>query len=445
MPPRTSRLLLLASILAALAAGAPGCRRTPTIHAPPPGGSQRDASVAGDAPVSRARASWEMIAAPAGAPAGDRDPARGSAVGRHLLALHPTRPWIASYDPCERRWQEHAGLTPERRRLPAIALDPTHAALCCGPPDRSGVILDVGAAAPRELPSMPQTPWPGRASEVVVDGLLVPIDKRFHLREGAWRVIPFDDAVYQASGQQGSAVASSGAHVIVFSGGRFEPGRGEVLAVGGAIFDAWKDRWRTLPSAGAPAPRRDALALWAGRDFLIYGGLGAASGGASPTPLSDGGRFDPATDRWRSVAPGPALRGPLGGVLAGDVVLVWDAERVGVYDLASDRWREVAMPARVPVQDRVAGHGRLAVVTADAAYLFDPERLRWSETPLPEALRGRHDRVQVMTSSHLVIWGGKRNTASGGCEDPPPDQGCDPWVETRGEADGAALRLGECR
>ncbi|MCB9702844.1 MAG: hypothetical protein H6711_13190 [Myxococcales bacterium] len=34
MPPRTSRLLLLASILAALAAGAPACRRTPTIHAP---------------------------------------------------------------------------------------------------------------------------------------------------------------------------------------------------------------------------------------------------------------------------------------------------------------------------------------------------------------------------------------------------------------------------
>lgn len=426
---RHSTRLLLPSLFAAVLADAPGCR-TSTLRAP--------------TPASRARGSWEPIAAPPGAPTGDRDSARGIAVGRHLLALHPTRTFVASYDPCERRWQAHEGLTPEQRRLPAIALDPSHAALCCGPPDRSGVLIDVHSAAPRAIPSMPQTPWPGRPSEVVLDGLLVPTDKRFHLREGAWRALPFDDAIYRANGQQGSAIASSGAHVIVFSGGRFEPSHGEVLAPGGALFDASKDRWRPLPLAGAPAPRQDAIALWTGRDFLIYAGRGATHAGAS-APLRDGGRYDPTTDSWRPITPGPELTGPLAGILARDAALIWNGERVAVYDIAEDRWREVAMPARVPVQDRIAGHGRLALLTDTAAFIFDPVGLRWSESQLPAALRGRHDRVQVMSASHLIVWGGRRNAASGGCEDPPPNQGCDPWVETRAETDGAALRLGECR
>jgi hypothetical protein len=428
----------------------PLARSGSSAFAPPPRGTDVRATVAGGgsapspAPViTRGRGKWKRIAPPG--PLVDPEAMRGLAVGRELLAHHPVSGWLGSYDPCREEWEPHRAIPQPLRRVPPLALDATHAAFCCGPPDRSGVLVDVTASEPRAISSMPQTPWPGRTSQPLADGFLVPTDKRFVMRTGEWRVIAFDDAIYEATGQQGSAVASSGAHVLVWGGERFDSGSGAtVLYGGGAVFDARKDAWRLVASAGAPSPRRDAAIVWTGRELFVYGGQGSAADGTRVT-LTDGGRYDPATDRWQSVRGGPLLEGPVAGTVAGDTVILWDATRGAAHELRTGSWREFGLPARVPVQNRPFGHGRVAVVTDAEAFVLDPARLDWARTELPASLRGRDQRVHAMTSTHLVVWGGQRITSTGGCENVPPGQGCDPAVTTEPLHDGAALALGSCR
>lgn len=375
-----------------------------------------------------------------------REPARGLAVGRELLGHHPTDGWLASYDPCTKKWQQHEDLPQPLRRVPPLAVDATHASFCCGPPDVSGLLVDVGATKPRAIPPMPRTPYPGRTHQVLADGFLVPTDKRFVTRTSTWRVVAFDDAVYEAAGRQGSAWTSGGMFALVFGGGGYDAAAGgNVLAPGGAVFDGRKDAWRMVSDAGAPSPRMEAAAVWTGAELLVYGGQGKAADGTTMVTLTDGGRYDPLRDRWTAIRGGPVFEGQVDAMVAGDTVLLWDAWRGAAYDLRRGTWRELGLPAKVAIQDRPFGHGRMAVVTDAEAFVLDPATLAWGRTALPKALQGRYDRVQVMTSSHLVVWAGQRNVSSGGCENPPPDVGCDPWVETKPSFDGAALALGSCR
>lgn len=400
--------------------------------------------LAGCSPAVRPGPSWKHVAAPGEVPV-DREASRGLAVGRELLAHHPASGWLASYDPCREEWQPHASLPQSLRGVTPLALDATHAAFCCGPPDRSGVLVDVTATAPQAIPSLPKTPWPGRESQVLADGFLVPIDKRYAMSTRQWRVIAFDDAIYAATGQQGSAVASSGMHVLVWGGERQDPGTGATtLLAGGAVFDARTDAWKLVATTAAPSPRRDAAIVWTGKELFVYGGQGMAADDTRVT-LDDGGRYDPVTDRWQPVRGGPRLEGPVAGTVAGDTVLLWDASRGVAHELRTGRWREFGLPAAVPEQNRPFGHGRVAVITDAEAFVLDPGGLAWARTELPVPLRGRNQRVHAMTSTHLVVWGGERVTGAGGCENPTPGQGCDPAVTTEPIHDGAALMLGSCR
>jgi hypothetical protein len=273
----------------------------------------------------------------------------------------------------------------------------------------------------------------------------VPTDKRFVTRSATWRVIAFDDEIYRAAGQQGSAVASGGTHVLTWGGNQWDDDKGAAVPYpGGAVFDARKDVWRAVASRGAPSPRHDAAVVWTGAEFFVYGGQGLGADGAS-VALTDGGRYDPATDRWQRVSGGPVLEGPVTGLVTDGTVILWDQHRGAAYELRTGRWRELGLPAAVAIQDRPFGSGRVAVLTDTDAFVLDPATLSWAQLALPKALRGRNQRVQVMTSSHLIVWGGERITGSGGCENPPPNQGCDPVVTTKPGLDGAVLALGSCR
>lgn len=428
---RRSRARALALALACLAACARG--EPPPTRAPPPPLDPVTSSTptSPGARVVPGRARWIDIPAPANVPA-DREPARALALGRGLLAFHPQSPWLAAFDACERRWRPLDPLPQGLARVAPVVLDEQRAAFCCGPPERRGALVDL-AAGVSAIPSIPLTPYPGRAPVALREGLLIPTDKRYDVRARAWRVLPFTPEIQAATAQQGSAIASSGAHVLIWGGQQ-----GGVVAPGGALFDLARGGWRLVSRTGAPSPRSDAVALWTGRDFFVYGGeLRGAQ-------LADGGRYDPAADRWQPLA-GPRFGGPLAATLAGAQVLVWDGARGGAYDLRTGRWREFIVPAPSVIQDRPQGHGGLAVVTAKDAFVLDPERLEWARTPLPPALVGRNRRVHVLTRSHLIVWGGERVLSSGGCENPPPDVGCDPHVETQGLYDGAALPLAPCR
>ncbi len=366
-------------------------------------------------------------------------------MGRSLLAHHRSSGWVASYDPCTRKWRAHEPVRREMVRADVLVVDDTHVAFCCGPPDRSGLMYDVGRTKPATIAPVPSTPNPGRRRRALDHGFLTPTDKRFDSRTGRWTIIPFDDAIREAVGRQDSAIGN-GAHWVLTWGGRgTDPSTGTVqLYPGGALFDGSSNTWRLVSTTGSPGPRFGGVTVWTGSEMFVYGGQGQLADGRF-VPRNDGGRYDPSADRWTAIAPGPVFEGPIAGTVAGRTVLVWDAVRGGAFDLDRGRWREFGLPAKVPVQSRPFGHGRLAVVTREEAFVLDPETLRWGRSTLPSALQGRNQRVDVMTSSHLVVWGGERIVSTGGCEDAPPDVGCDPFTETKVALDGAALAVGSCR
>ncbi len=401
-------------------------------------------SPAPPASIAPGRGRWRPIPK-APDPRSSRQPAVGLAVGRHALAYQRDTGWAASYDPCAARWRAHDPIRSELARAQPVAIDDAQAAFCCAPPDRSGLLVDPRQRAGRRIPPTPKTPYPGRHKQALPDGLLIPTDKRLHVSRGRWVTMPYDETIFPAVAQQSSAVASGGDFFLSWGGGRASGGPYE-LYPGGAVFEARRDRWRLVATAGAPSPRRDAVAVWTGGEFFVYGGEAVVDGRGAGT-LIDGGRYDPARDVWRAVAPGPGFAGPVQGVAQGGVVYLWDAERGGAYDLQRERWQLFGVPAKVPAQRRLAGHGRVAVITDTRAFVLDPaaDGLRWREHALPRSVQGRDRRVELLTRAHLVIWGGERVTGGGGCDNVPRGQGCDPYTETRVLHDGAALALAPCR
>ena len=70
-------------------------------------------------------------------------------------------------------------------------------------------------------------------------------------------------------------------------------------------YDTATDTWRTLPRPPTNAGR---LAVWTGKELVGWGG------GCCGDAFSDGAAFNPATNRWRKLAPSPLAgsQGPVG-------------------------------------------------------------------------------------------------------------------------------------
>jgi hypothetical protein len=62
---------------------------------------------------------------------------------------------------------------------------------------------------------------------------------------------------------------------------------GGASSPGGGIYDPTTDAWAPMATAGQPASRDNHLALWSGRELLVWGGL------VGEGDSTDGGRFSP--------------------------------------------------------------------------------------------------------------------------------------------------------
>jgi hypothetical protein len=163
----------------------------------------------------------------------------------------------------------------------------------------------------------------------------------------------------------------------------------------GSVSRLAAGRWSELPRAPI-APRLDASVVWTGRELLVWGG---ASGDQGEDLRSDGAGYDPATGRWRLLAPAP-LSGRQGqaAVWTGREMVVW-----GGYDDVSAH------------DFRVAGDG--------AAY--DASSNMWRLLP-PAPLSARTNSIAVWTGRDVVLLGGQpavltdslRSFADGAAYDP---------------------------
>lgn len=140
----------------------------------------------------------------------------------------------------------------------------------------------------------------------------------------------------------------------------------------GAAYNPATDSWRELPGSGAERNELSA-AVWTGQEMVVSL-TSVASIGLPSGPVAVGLAYDPATNRWRDIASSPlSVREQTAWTWTGHELVVWGgitftSGRATVadgaaYDPATDRWRLLA-PA--PLSSRfmatMAWTGRLAIV-----------------------------------------------------------------------------------
>lgn len=277
---------------------------------------------------------WRTLSPPHG-PTGSYEGATSAVwTGREVLVVGPFT--TLAYEPAANRW----------RRLPK---GPS-----LGAP--SGLLVWTG----REMLT-----WGGGCcGDVSSEGFA------FAPATGAWRRLP----KAPVPGQQRPLGAWTGKELVILPG-RDPDGK----PTGGAAYDPVRNTWRQI--ASPPQERMGSAVVWDGREVLVVGGWGPADAKTGfrklvSIPLA----YDPATNRWRTLAPmdgGRYGRLDAGAVWTGSRLLLWGGE-------TQARRQEVLAP-----------HG----------LAFDPARNAWSALP-GAPLNGRVGPAAAWTGTALLVWGG---------------------------------------
>ena len=252
-------------------------------------------------------------------------------------------------------------------------------------------------------------------------------------------------------------IASAGApserriHAAVWTGSEMidwgGEGQSEWLKSGGRYNPA-TDHWTPTTETGAPAGSRNHTAVWTGSEMIVWGGGGGVYGSLSP--LRSGGRYNPATDSWRSMneAGAPSARWEHTAVWTGSRMLVWGGSGVepysnsgGRYDPTTDTWLGMSRGANVPAIRSVhtaLWTGNVMIVWGGSAYgdlfatggLYNPATDAWAPTASLHAPEGRQYHAAIWTGTEMILWGGGFFTQgsfdSGGRYDPATDR----WTPT---------------
>ena len=218
-----------------------------------------------------------------------------------------------------------------------------------------------------------------------------------------------------------NAAAWTGTEMIIWGG---ESTNGSTLNTG-ARYDPMTDTWTPMSTVNAPSPRRDMAYVWTGTEFIVWGGIEALSGGPI---LTDGARYDPATDTWTPMADGDA-RGDTGPVTAwtGNEVIVWNGglpsyiddngfpvktATLRLYDPVTDSWRatsNLCEPYLGAGELQAHWTGSRLFVWSDAdngGYFYDPASDSWSAIDSLGGPAARRGSASVWAGDRFVLWGG---------------------------------------
>ena len=176
-------------------------------------------------------------------------------------------------------------------------------------------------------------------------------------------------------------------------------GDGALSYSANARLDLGTGSWTRLPDP--PAELEGPTMAWTGSELVVVGGPG------SPFTRATAIVYDPATDSWRTAAPGPE------DLTATALAADWDGERIVVvnydmraatYDPASDSWSDLPdVPARFFEfrPSLQSGRGTSVAFMARAVALLTPDD-RWIPLPYGVALSGA---TASTDSGVLFVWG----------------------------------------
>ena len=177
---------------------------------------------------------------------------------------------------------------------------------------------------------------------------------------------------------------------FIFWGGRNSL-TGAILNEGGR-YDPSTDTWTPISTSGAPSARYAHIAVWTGREMIVWGGYDGTNG-LDGTRLVSGGRYDPSTDSWVATATSGAPPGRFGGVA------VWTGLEMIIWGGEGDPF----------VGPQYGGGSYVPLITGGR---YDPSTDSWAATTTSGSPIGRRGPTVVWTGSEMIIWGGETPGAS---------------------------------
>ncbi len=224
-----------------------------------------------------------------------------------------------------------------------------------------GYFYDPRADSWNRIPSLPDFTPRGRApafwtgSEVLIWGgrdnkKAFNDGSAFNPATGIWRRLSTTGAPVPT---HFPSVVWTGREMLVFGGLADSADPRSALSTG-SRYDPKTDTWKPIATHGAPSARHRHWAVWTGRQMIVWGGLDGAY-----HPIGDGALYDPALDLWKPVsnrdAPSPRFADEP-ATWTGLEMILWggsnhvddwyaDLTDGGRYDPVSDRW--IPIPARV--------------------------------------------------------------------------------------------------
>jgi N-acetylneuraminic acid mutarotase len=235
---------------------------------------------------------------------------------------------------------------------------------------------------------------------------------RYNPATDAWTAITTTNAPLARTFHVG---AWTGSRLVIW-GGSPPLSTGTRFSTGGQ-YDPVTDTWTATSTAGAPAARNFATAVWTGSRMIVWGGNGAAG------DLSSGGSYDPLADAWTStsVAGAPSARFLHSAVWVGSSMLIWGggiegSNTGGMYDPVANTWSPTAMTGAPEPR-----WGAAAVWTGSQVLIwggdnhntkaengarFDPASNSWTPMSMMNVPSGRLNHTAVWTGDEMIVWGG---------------------------------------
>ncbi len=168
----------------------------------------------------------------------------------------------------------------------------------------------------------------------------------------------------------------------------------------GGLYSPATNGWRTLPAAPI-AGRRDYNAFWTGSEVLVWGGVAAG------TYKNDGALYNPVSNTWRAMSTvnAPTAREAGMAVFTGKEFIVWGGNGTtslanadgGRYDVATDTWIPFFTPNLYWTYEGAAfwngskvyfvqGRNNVAYINEESGgyysgWSFDPSNNRWDYLP----------------------------------------------------------------
>jgi hypothetical protein len=207
-------------------------------------------------------------------------------------------------------------------------------------------------------------------------------------------------------------------------------GLASVALSSGAVAATARTDWHAM--AASPLSAREyATSVWTGKEVLVFGGdrypCAPNAKCVAPTdpPLADGAAYNPATNKWRTIAPAPlpvprASAARVGGSVYALIDPDYNLQTFAVqhqtfasYSIAKNKWTVLPRPdagtanlVLAAVGDKVVAYRSPKETAADRDLVWDAGRRAWRL--LPADPTGPFDgRVLTSVNSEAVVLGTK--------------------------------------